>query len=367
MAHITDTVGPGKDYTTLALWYAAVKDDASNVHSAECYTGGNLGPVDLRSGVSNGPAWTSTESEQSWIYAAEGHEQDGSLTATQGAYVDLVGAEIIKWIGQYGGVKGLRVNGNHNHVSVTVCINIIALADNTTKLIEASNNMVVLSGGASELGIVAVLSHSTDAELRVINNEVWAANADNARGGIGIQAGLAPPFGADCLLTVHNNSVRAEGYGGAFGAFAVVVAPLSLRHTVDFQNNISACDFRNPSVPCFAFLDIPADTTWTNDYNVSSDASATGANSLINKDEDTIWQDVDSVTTPFNPKIKGEIDNGAAYNSHGPNGTASASNVDGLGRLRQTLGGSDFRGAVIVPRHPVLLMNEMNQPLDMEK
>ncbi|EGB15154.1 hypothetical protein DND132_1948 [Pseudodesulfovibrio mercurii] len=75
MATITTTIKPagGGDYTSLAAWdYAEAANlvGAGNTHVAECYGGGNLGPVTLSS-------WTTDAANRLVIQAADGERHMG--------------------------------------------------------------------------------------------------------------------------------------------------------------------------------------------------------------------------------------------------------------------------------------------------
>jgi hypothetical protein len=76
----------GGDYTTLALWEDYADGQSSADQWAECYTGGDLGPVNLDSA-----SWpNSTSSSYPKVYAADGHSHYGSILS--GAYISSTGS-----------------------------------------------------------------------------------------------------------------------------------------------------------------------------------------------------------------------------------------------------------------------------------
>ncbi|MCE9586679.1 hypothetical protein K8R04_05230, partial [Candidatus Uhrbacteria bacterium] len=93
----------GGDYTTLAAWWTFAAAQATADQWAECYSGGDLGPID----DSGGMAATSDATHYPQIYVAGGHEHGGGISA--GAYTTgIVSFGNVN----YWHVIGLRVGNN---------------------------------------------------------------------------------------------------------------------------------------------------------------------------------------------------------------------------------------------------------------
>jgi hypothetical protein len=117
------TVGTGKDYTTLAAWFAFAGTQASASQSAECYAGSDLGNVTMNTS-------TGTISSVNFytIYAAAGNRHDGitpSTGARQNGIGFIVGMEIRL---QYTQVIGMAYLGNGDYTDGQIGI----FADNCT-------------------------------------------------------------------------------------------------------------------------------------------------------------------------------------------------------------------------------------------
>ena len=104
MAITVSTVGPGKDYSTLAAWWSA-KSGGTDVPQAVCYSGSDLGTL----AISTSGSFTTSASEPLKVSVAQGNMHDG-VTPSTGAYLSVTtafqGGVIIT-----GGIDYIEVEG----------------------------------------------------------------------------------------------------------------------------------------------------------------------------------------------------------------------------------------------------------------
>jgi len=266
----THTIKPagGGDYTTLQAWETAVDGMAADTYIAECYTGGNLGSVDIKD-VTVGSILK--------IEVAAGHEHNGDVTA--GAYVtsssDYVTAVYLN--ASNVSVKGLRITVTNQlqtcigsqpsaaaspltgvlidgclcitaPVSVPQSIGVrFAASANVTLTAEARNNIIVTGGTPSTQNVAAMVStaNSTFSAFNAVLNASFFNN------------------------TIIGNGKVAKGFEVSSSRFGG--AGFSTNTTV-VRNNVII----GPSVTCFntATVTAPNTASVTSSNNASSDSTA---------------------------------------------------------------------------------------------
>lgn len=190
----------GGDYTTLAAWETFADGQASGDQWAECYTGGDLGFVDL-----NG--WTGTINASTYprIYGAAGNRHDGDITA--GAYISDVSGYIAISV-DYVEVDGIRCSGRAERIITVGVTNPTiknCLIENTSTtpqciLLSYSTNGLIFNniciGGSS--GIAVTANASGNASAQIYNNTIYGAATSGLR---------AVETANSCVMTMKNNII----------------------------------------------------------------------------------------------------------------------------------------------------------------
>jgi hypothetical protein len=264
----------GGDYTTLQAFEdaAAVSSTNDDPWHAECYSGVNMG------GFTKG-AWSeepSAESERVKIYAAPGHEHDGSWSTSSGAYSSITSGQNIKIYNQRGdyftfeGLLLLNSKNNGNCIlqggsSTSMKIEFKRLWSKMTHATPTSSNMYFTMNASSP----------GDSEVLFENCVLW-------RGTSGLYVSSAPNS-PDTTYNIRNCTIYGMSTHGMNGAFTWG----SQVETLNLQNMAVGESGSNDYL-----LNVPEAYTYAN--NISTDATADddgGSNHQINVDEDDIWVD----------------------------------------------------------------------------
>jgi len=213
----------GGDYTTLALWEDAVDGESSASQWAECYTGGNLGAVNLS-------GWASTPDSDNYpkIYAAEEHQHNAD--SSSGAYINA--NTPIETTVEYTQINGIRISGTLNTATAISLASTSSGKDcrvdncfihgtfglgiligqtggsGLTSSTYATNNIIVIDGTAntSPVGIAAYATDGSSGTTNVYiyNNSIYVANPSTLT-----SYGLRFANTASCAIniTVENNII----------------------------------------------------------------------------------------------------------------------------------------------------------------
>lgn len=230
----------GGDFTTLAAYEAFADGQASGDQWAECYTGGDLGFVEVS-------GWTGTINASTYprIYGASGNRHDGDITA--GAYVSDAGGYLSVVSTDFVEVDGIRFSGQGKRVTIS--------DSNSFTL-----RNCLIEGTSTVTPQALLITFSTSA--LVFNNIII--------GGLyGCQVNANASGAASAEL--YNNTIYGSGTG-------IRVSETTNNATCTAKNNIvmgcTSSDFGTSGA-----------VSLTSDYNLISDASLTslgvkGANDI---------------------------------------------------------------------------------------
>lgn len=327
MGSCTHSVGVGKRYTTLAGWYADVFNDV-DVPSAECYGPGNLGPLRMNNPIRT---WTSTEAEPCWIFAAAGHEQDGSRTAGRGAHCSFTEQEhTVAFSAAYGGVRGLRIHfATVEHVAPCIALSsgYVDAAPLPAKVV-LERNLISISGVGRAVAM-GVLSVQPGREHEVVNNLI-VGDVDVPTAG----AVVSIDGGDGQVVRVLANSMYVIGLSGGqeAGLSLGVGEGVADTELVRRNNIVASDDFLGGEVKAFRLIDGGTNTVVDFDFDVSCDDSADdqgGGDHIIDVDERDVWRDVGRTSAPLALRRGGVLVPG-----EGANLTAYGVTSDAVGHAR---------------------------------
>ena len=245
----------GGDYTSLQAWEDVVDSYGDAAQWAECYSGGNLGAVNIS-------GWTSTPSSTNYprVYVAEGHGHKGS--SSNGAYISTSDAPFVS-TEEYTQLDGIRIESLKSANSAAVLNNTVSGSSGRDCKIEncyihgkftngifigqnggtgktstnyVANNIVVIDGTDNNTP-VGIYAFGTDASLGVTNmfvyNNTVYVNNSGASPNIGIQ--FINISGCTLNITCENNVVFAHPtYATCYRQAAFHTG------TKTFNNNISS-------------------------------------------------------------------------------------------------------------------------------
>lgn len=230
----TKTIKPGGggDYTTLASWWTFAQGESTAQH-AECYTGGDLGEVNIASAT-----FTPTDSEYFRIYAADGEKHDGT-TASTGAYININSTSHGVQISEhYTRIEGIRFTANALKDGVFVngadgCVidscNFVAEGSTgfrngiNCEVVEANGgiyirNNVIYGLGKGGGGGIADYGAITVVVMIFSGTYDWASYIENN--------------------SIHNVHRTTDGYGRGITCIEVQIGG-TLTHDVEARNNIA--------------------------------------------------------------------------------------------------------------------------------
>lgn len=264
----------GGDYTTLDEFENAAASSSTNADPwhAECYSGTNL--KEFTKG-----AWTeepSSEAGRIKIYAAPGHEHDGSWSTSSGAYSSVTTGANIKVYSQRGDYftfEGLLLlnsknNGNcilHGGSSTSMKIEFKKLWCKKTHATPTASN-TYFTMNASSPG---------DSDMTFENCVLWGGTS-------GLYLSSSPNSN-DTDYHVHNCTIYGMSTRGMQGGFT-------------WGSQVESLELQNMAVGGSGLTDyllnVPESFTYSN--NISTDATADddgGTDIQINVDEADIWAD----------------------------------------------------------------------------
>ena len=267
------------DYTTLALWEDAVDGESSAAQWAECYSGGNLGPVTFS-------GWSATPTSDNYpkIYAAAGHHHSADIAA--GAYISAASPIAISV--SYTRIDGIRINGTNNSNKV-----IDFLGSGTSQDSRVDNCFV---HGTFQYGVFMGQSTTGVTSSNYITNNIIVVDGTAATTPTGIYAYGTDGSSGTTNMYIYNNSIYVDNattltnYGIRFAN----VASCTLNITV--ENNISIGSVTSAGVSItYAYNQVAFDTgTKTFNNNIGSDNTADdfgGSRNQLNETAAKIWTD----------------------------------------------------------------------------
>ena len=279
----TSTIKPagGGDYTTLASWWTAKKGGGGSANVAawaECYSGGDMGVVDI-----DGASYTPTADYYTRIYAEPDSWQDGSNSAIQGARLAVTDGVGISVSQRYTRVEGIRIALTASSVNTDG----IRGTDAPDTLLSGCV-LLLTEDGKRARGIVIRTIASAVTGIVVRNNLIYGDGTSNEANGINFSANT----GAGNLTAIaDNNSVSqistdAAGYGILFYAGTAVTCTITSRNNISTGNTKDFYGFVSGGV---------VNTTQT--YCLSEDDTADdwgGAGNLINQTAADVFENVAS-------------------------------------------------------------------------
>ncbi len=287
----------GGDYTALAAWWAAKKGGGGggNVAAwAECYSGGDMGIVDLTN-----EGYTPTADFYTRIYAAPGEWQDGSYSTTQGARVEAVNVNGIRVQVAWTRIEGIRFVISETDGSGTLGVYIPA--DNV--LIDG--NCFVITGVTTDYAVRGCLGRATDITLSqtIRNNIIYGNNTAKRTSGIELRV-FSPNANATGNFTLQNNSISQITIAPTFGQEASggfihrVYAPAGKIATLNAILINNTCTGNDTDYQELKWGDVGTeDINITQTYSLSEDDTADdwgGAGNRINKAGSDVFENVAS-------------------------------------------------------------------------
>tara|TARA_A100000172_G_scaffold81106_1_gene72983 strand:- start:854 stop:1933 length:1080 start_codon:yes stop_codon:yes gene_type:complete len=208
MAIVTSTVGPGKDYSTLAAWWAA-KSSGTDVPQAMCYSGSDLGPLSITTSGS----FTTTEAEPLKIYAAPNNRHDG-VTPNTGAYAAVSSAFaagiLISGDIDYWHIDGIAVDAGANTFGIVGVGTVLGTTESCLVVGPAAGTQATCG-----LGLATSFNFARNFGCKVFNNIVR-----NCGQGIGIVLGASAGSITRRFWEVYNNTVKDSSGDGIAWTFA---------------------------------------------------------------------------------------------------------------------------------------------------
>jgi hypothetical protein len=338
----------GDDYDSLASWFTAVKGETEIQH-ARCYEGDGTGCGDaVFSPIGCNFVGSLSSSTPCCIYAADGEEQDGTLDDTQGACIKMTNPASAAF---GAALPHMKLSGMRCYNMTTAGLIIAFVANSATVSCSIEKCSFVNIYESTSPALILLQPATTSATISL-------ENCIGQRGSTGISTGYASITGiatggsATLSYAFENCSLDAYGSSSVAGLYfnpgGNVTLNAAINRTVIYSSTGSSLATGGAGT-----------VNLSGDYNASHDDLLPGANTQDNQSRSDFWNTFDGTGVPLVPKIKGVLDDGPSHTSIGPNGSTSSLETDGIGRLRQTLGGHDYIGALIIPRHPTLLENEI--------
>jgi len=301
----------GGDYSTLQAWEDWA-DGETAAPWAECYTGGNLGACTV-----SGWVLSHSASVYGRIYAADGERHDGDIAS--GAYIDGGSTLNILTIAsghhffQLDGLRLTHTNSNRDYfVNITSCKGVI---------IERCLMIETNSTSGHSYGIYYAPQSGTYADATIIrNNLIIQKGTFDSADGYAITIGCGGGAGSTFTVIIVNNTIVGS-VCTHYGIRSYLVSGTVTSGTVVIKNNVSAdhdaVDFS---------LDTITNVTYTEEYNVSTDATATGTGSIASESSADLFTDPSG--DDYTPKT------GSALIDNGTDTSAYGVTVDMLGTTR---------------------------------
>lgn len=248
------TVGPGKDYTSLSAWEAAKQAVLSAVEEAQIYAFSDTTAVVI-------DGWTTSATNYIWIHtvAGEGH---GGYRDTAKYVLSNASADVLKILENYVRVEGLQLE------QTTVNI--------PTALVTCEGT------GASDIRLDTLLFTSTTSGGSGLNSGISVSDA--VGGTITVNAYNCVAYN---MINTDFPTSPAAGIAFTMPSFGV----FNVYNCTAFDCQVGfvspAATYKTKAINCHAHSSSSADFTGafhaSSNFNCSSDATAPGANSLINK------------------------------------------------------------------------------------
>jgi hypothetical protein len=264
----------GGDYADLPAFEGAAAISSTNADPwhAECYSGVNLGKF-VKGAWAEEP---SGEGGRVKIYAAPGHEHDGSWSTSVGAYSSITSGHNIQIYGQRGDYftfEGLLLLNSKNNGCCILHGSSATSMKIEFKRLWCKKTHVTVTG--TNVYFTMNASSPGDSDMTVENCVLW-------RGTSGLYLSSASNSN-DTTYHVHNCTIYGMSTRGVQGGFT-------------WGSQVESLDLQNMAVGGSSLhdylLNVPESFTYNN--NISTDATADddgGSDHQINVDEADIWVD----------------------------------------------------------------------------
>ena len=303
------------DFTLLQLWEDYAGAQANAAQHAECYGGGNLGPLLMLSR----PACTPDATDYPYIYVADGEGHNGDIL--QGAYIeqDTAGALLsITSDLQYTKVKGLRFERDATGGAVVEIQGDSSNCEFEDLLIHGdsvSSEFYFLPGSDVNLtgivieGCVCLNETNTTTNAAVfaacqssggaVETEVAIRNSTFYGAGTGTTGVNAGALGDDATVTVTCENVIVMGYTNCFATLAFAGSPtFDVTINNSMSSDATANDFAGSDnvineTDTDVFLDPANDSYFLKDGSAAlaagKDLSAYLTNDAVGHPHATLW------------------------------------------------------------------------------
>ena len=268
MATVIKSIGAtARDYSTVTLWEAALSGAAGgggNEAIGECY---DDAAFDEDVDISDGTPDSIT------LRAATGEEHDGTAGTGVRIVRSVASLRILHLSVGNVSVETMEIDANHQSTA------------NTTRIVQISTVSSVSSGVSRCILHGAVLSNGALYGIQAFGSETHALNClvydiNNTSAGVAVCYGYSGDTGTVRYQTVYNltvHNVRKNGSGPALAFYFEDV------HASNILRNCIGTDTANAGIGSAGDFVAGPFSTSVLEYNLSSDATASGTGSLINK------------------------------------------------------------------------------------
>ena len=265
MAITVSTVGPGKDYSTLAAWWSA-KSGGTDVAQAVCYSGSDLGML----AITSAPSFTTSASEPLKISVAQGNMHDG-VTPNTGAYMTATGsfqAGLVISAGiHYIEVEGLACSAGSQTFGI-VGAGLVASSWSKCLVVGPAAGTQALSG----MGLFTSYNLAQNMACKVFNNIIV-----NCGEGIGAVCGSSVGSVTLRKWEIYHNTVKDSSGNGIAWTFTGNASTPTIN--LHINNNIVVGSGGNDYDEISAASSRAAHTVASEGHhnNIASDATASSA------------------------------------------------------------------------------------------